>query len=241
MKLLPEQIAAKLSERIVLGSYKPGDRLVEATLSAEFGVSHGPIRDALRILQGNGLVTIHPYRGAHVTLLSVREVRELYQVRAALVSIRARWIAEDPNRHSILEQVQGPLARLATLAEAADPEAFIAESFRINAILTESLPNRWLRSTIQAITVQTNRYSHLALVASVQRRVESAHLWRTLVDAMTVGDGELAEKVAATLSLTARDAAVRYLDQHAATAVADAGKKSARPRKRVPEATETSS
>ena len=236
MKLLPEQIAAKLSERVILGVYKPGDRLIEAGLSAEFGVSHGPIRDALRMLQASGLVTIHPYRGAHVTLLSVREVRELYQVRAALVSIRARWIAEDPNRSEILSQVQEPLRRLPALAQkAADAEKFIAETFRINSALTESLPNRWLRSTIQAITLQTNRYSHLALVASAERRVESAHLWRMLVDAMTVGDGDLSEKVAATLSLTARDAAVKYLEQKASPAASEAA---ARPRKRAASATE---
>ena len=115
MKLLPEQIAATLSDRVIRGSYSPGQRLIEAALSAEFGVSHGPIRDALRILQANGLVTIHPYRGAHVTQLSVREVRELYQVRAALVSIRARWIAEDPQPHraKILELVEARIARLA--------------------------------------------------------------------------------------------------------------------------------
>jgi len=218
MKLLPEQIAAKLSERVILGVYKPGDRLIEAGLSAEFGVSHGPIRDALRMLQASGLVTIHPYRGAHVTLLSVREVRELYQVRAALVSIRARWIAEDPNRSQILVQVEEPLRRLPALAEKdTNAEKFIAETFRINNALTESLPNRWLRSTIQAITLQTNRYSHLALVASAERRVESAHLWRMLVDAMKAGDGDLAEKVAATLSLTARDAAVKYLEKQSST------------------------
>jgi DNA-binding GntR family transcriptional regulator len=235
MKLLPEQIAAKLSERVILGVYKPGDRLVEAGLSAEFGVSHGPIRDALRMLQASGLLTIHPYRGAHVTLLSVREVRELYQVRAALVSIRARWIAEDPNRSEILTQVEEPLRRLPALAQnPADAEKFIAETFRINSALTESLPNRWLRSTIQAITLQTNRYSHLALVASAERRVESAHLWRMLVDAMTAGDGDLAEKVAATLSLTARDAAVKYLEQQSSPVVGSLAK----PRKRAASATE---
>jgi len=236
MKPLPEQIASKLSERIVLGLYKPGDRLIEAALSSEFGVSHGPIRDALRILQGSGLVTIHPYRGAHITLLSVREVRELYQVRAALVSIRARWIAEDPHRDHIVAQVEEPLRRLSALAERpADAEKFIAQTFRINSALTESLPNRWLRSTIQAITVQTNRYSHLALLASPERRIESAHLWRMLVDAMKAGDGDLAEKVAATLSLTARDAAVKYLEKQAPS---ENPKGSVKARRRLASATE---
>lgn len=218
MKVLPEQIAGTLSSRVIHGTYPPGHRLIEAALSAEFGVSHGPIRDALRILQANGLVTIHPYRGAHVTQLSVREVRELYEVRAALVSIRARWIAQDPQPHrtKILELVEARIAHLAMLADDdAHAEAFSDESAAVNNLLTDSLPNRWLRSTIQAITLQTSRYSRLALVGSRERRQEAAHLWRMLFNAMASGDADLAEKVAATLSLTARDAAIKYLNEHA--------------------------
>jgi DNA-binding GntR family transcriptional regulator len=215
MKLLPEQIAQTLSNRVIQGRYRPGQRLIEAELSKEFRVSHGPIRDALRMLHASGLVTIHAYRGAHVTQLSVREVRELYQVRAALVSIRARWIAEDPDHREVLSEVEAPVNRLARLASRArDAEAFVSESFLVNNLLTESLPNRWLRSTIRAITLQTSRYSRLALLASRERRQESAHLWRMLYDAMQACDGDLAEKIAGTLSLTARDAAVRYLEQH---------------------------
>src|SRR5688500_7305206 len=180
MKVLPEQIAATLSDRVIHGSYPPGHRLIEAALSQEFGVSHGPIRDALRILQASGLVTIHPYRGARVTQLSVREVRELYEVRAALVSIRARWIAEDPQPHraKILELVEARIARLAALADdEQNAEEFSDESAAVNNLLTDSLPNRWLRSTIQAITLQTSRYSRLALVGSRERRQEAAQLW----------------------------------------------------------------
>ena len=215
MRLLPEQIAATLSDRVVQGAYQPGERLVEAALSAEFGVSHGPIRDALRVLQSSGLVTIHPYRGAHITEYSVQEVRELYQVRAALVSIRAKWIAEDPQRAHILEKVQAPISRLSALAgDDAEADAFVAESLAVNNLLTDSLPNRWLRATIQAITLQTSRYSRLALLASRERRQESAHLWRLLYEAMASGDGDLAETIGATLSLTARDAAIKHLEQH---------------------------
>jgi DNA-binding GntR family transcriptional regulator len=207
-----ERIAKTLSDRIVRGGYEPGERLIEAALSKEFSVSHGPIRDALRILDRVGLVTINSYRGAQVTEVSVREVQDLYQVRSALVGIRARWIAEDANRAEILRKVEGPIGHLIKLAEnEKQAEAFVDESFVINNILTDSLSNRWLRSTIEALTLQTSRYSRLALLASAQRRRESAHLWRMLLDAMAEGEGDLAESVAQVLSLSARDAAVKYL------------------------------
>ena len=207
-----EQIAKTLSDRIIHGVYQPGDRLIEAGLSKEFDVSHGPVRDALRILQRVGLVTINPFRGAQVTEVSVREVQALYQVRSALVGIRARWIAENSQRADILRKVEGPIARLLVLAEdEADAEAFVDESFTVNNFLTNSLSNHWLRSTIQALTLQTSRYSRLALLASAGRRRKSALLWQALLQAMSSGDGDLAERVAEVLSLTARDAAVKYL------------------------------
>lgn len=210
---LPEKIAAALAERVISGEYAPGARLIEAVLVKEFGVSHGPVRDALRILQASGLVTIHPYRGAEVTTLSVREVKEIYQVRAALVGLRARWIAEDPMRAELTEHVKAPIAKLNELARAQDrSDEYIAVALSINRILTENLTNRWLRSMLQALTLQTSRYTRLALTTGERRR-ESARLWRTLLEAIRSGDGERAEEIASAISLATRDAAIRYLQQ----------------------------
>ncbi len=210
---LPEKIAAALAEGIVSGRYEPGERLVEAVLVKEFGVSHGPVRDALRILQGSGLVLIHPYRGAQVSALSVREVKEIYQVRAALVGLRARWFAEDPDRAELLVQVEYPVDRLNELAKTDDAAGeYIAVALSLNRMLTDNLSNRWLRSMLQALTLQTSRYTRLAL-ATAERRSESARLWRTLVDAIKAGDGDRAEDIASTISLATRDAAIRSLQE----------------------------
>lgn len=211
---LPEKIAAAIAQGIVAGSHAPGERLVEAVLAKSFGVSHGPIRDALRVLQSAGLVVIHPYRGAQVTALSVREVKEIYQVRAALVGLRARWIAEDPVREQVIEQVDSAVDRLTRLARSeAAAEEYIVVALSLNRMLTENLSNRWLRSMLQALTLQTSRYTRLAL-ATAERRRESARLWRTLMDAIKAGDGEQAEKLASAISLATRDAAIRHLQTH---------------------------
>ena len=208
---LPEKIAATLAEAIVSGRYQPGERLVEAVLVKAFGVSHGPVRDALRILQSSGLVLISPYRGAQVSALSVREVQEIYQVRAALVGLRARWIAEDPQRHSLIGEVESAVTELNALAKSGEGPRYIAVALALNRMLTENLSNRWLRSMLQALTLQTSRYTRLAL-ATPERRRESARLWRTLIDAIKAGDGKRAQDIASTISLATRDAAIRYLE-----------------------------
>ncbi len=210
---LPEKITATLAERIVDGTYPPGSRLIEALLSKEFGLSHGPIRDALRSLQHAGLVTILPYRGAVVTDVTVREIRELYQVRAALVGLRARWIAEDPQRSELVALVKAPIARMQQLA-GKDRAEYTRTALMVNRSFTESLSNNWLRSTLASLMLQTSRYTRLAL-ASVAHQKYSAKQWQALLDAIEAGDGEGAEKIAATLSQATRDEATKFLEQAA--------------------------
>jgi len=213
---LPEKIATRLADRIVDGRYPPGSRLVEAVLSKEFGSSHGPVRDALRLLQSAGLITILPYRGAVVTDVTVREIRELYQVRAALVGLRARWIAEDPQRGALLEKVAEPIAQLQKLA-GKDAAAYTRTALKVNRTFTESLGNHWLRATLAALMLQTSRYTRLAL-ASAEHRRYSARQWQALFDAIRTGNGEGAEQIAAALSQATRDEAIRSLEQVAGKA-----------------------
>ncbi len=210
-RTLPEKIAETLAERIIDGRHPPCSRLVEAVLSEEFGSSHGPVRDALRLLQSAGLVTILPYRGAVVTDVSVRETRELYQVRAALVGLRARWIAEDPQREELLTRVAEPIAQLQKLASR-DAEAYTRTALLVNRNFTESLTNRWLRTTLASLMLQTSRYTRLAL-ASAEHRRYSARQWQALFDAIRTGNGERAEEIAAALSQATRDQAIRSLEQ----------------------------
>jgi DNA-binding GntR family transcriptional regulator len=81
---IKDVICQALREWIVFGEATPGDRLVEADLAARFGVSKTPVREALLTLEGEGLVTLRPHRGAEVSRLSVHEWHDLIFVRDAL-------------------------------------------------------------------------------------------------------------------------------------------------------------
>lgn len=209
---LPERLAETLSARITDGTYRPGERLTEGVLAKEFGVSHGPVRDALRMLERAGLVNILPYRGAQVAQLDVQEVKELYQVRAALVGLRARWIAENPNREAFLAQAEKAVAQLEALAAAPGKDAeYAAAALALNREFTENVSNRWLRSMLQGLSLQTARYTRVGLADPGHRR-ESARYWRKLLETIRAGDAERAEKIASENSLASRDAAIRYLE-----------------------------
>ena len=79
-----ELVARKLREAILSGSFQPGERLLERELVARMGVSRTPIREALRKLEREGLVTTVPYKGPTVTKPTPESAREVYEARAAL-------------------------------------------------------------------------------------------------------------------------------------------------------------
>ncbi|RTZ45824.1 GntR family transcriptional regulator [Candidimonas sp. SYP-B2681] len=101
-------IRDKLRERILSGEFRPGDRLVEGKLSTEMAVSRIPVREALRALAAEGLVTIEPRRGASVAILSDDIAYDMVEVRAALEGLNARLAAQRRDNKTI-ERLQGIL------------------------------------------------------------------------------------------------------------------------------------
>lgn len=86
---LPRSIAEQLKQLIYAGEFKAGDRLNEAALAVRMGTSRGPIREAIRILTGTGLVTPVVNRGVFVRQVSIREMLEIYDLRALVFGFAA--------------------------------------------------------------------------------------------------------------------------------------------------------
>ena len=98
---LPATIAEQIKQLIYAGEFRPGDRLNEAALALRMGTSRGPIREAIRILAGIGLVTAVVNRGVFVRQVSIAEMLEIYELRALVFGFAAERAAEhvtDPER-----------------------------------------------------------------------------------------------------------------------------------------------
>lgn len=93
-KATAERIAAILRDRIVKGEFAPLDRLVERRLSAELDVSRTPVREALKLLEADGLVEITLHRGALVSMFGPEEAVHLFDVISSLESLAAQRLAE---------------------------------------------------------------------------------------------------------------------------------------------------
>lgn len=88
-----ERVVRALFSGLMSRRFAPGQRLVEADLTAEFGVSRGTLREAFRRLAADGLIEIVPNRGAIVRRLSSRDVLELFEIRRQLEGLSARLAA----------------------------------------------------------------------------------------------------------------------------------------------------
>lgn len=210
---LPEQIAAQLSRRIASGAYAPGQRVLEQAIAAEFTVSRGPVREALRLLERDGLVTILPRRGAQITNLSVDEVREIFDIRAALNGLRDRLLAEHPARLSLLPAIESGVGNLARLVrEGGEGAHYVETVFELNRLLNEATPNKRLSTILGSLALQTLRYSRLGL-STPERRRQSLKNWQQLVRAIREGDGDAAQEAAERRVRDSRDAAISLLQK----------------------------
>ena len=101
------RVFRRLRNDILSGVYKEHDELRETTIGEELGVSRTPVREALRQLELEGLVTIVPNKGAYVTGISKKDVHDIYKIRSMLEGMCARWATRyiTPEQIGELEEV----------------------------------------------------------------------------------------------------------------------------------------
>jgi len=97
------RVYTKLRESILAGHYKNGEELKEAAIGKELGVSRTPVREALRQLELEELVTIIPNKGAFVNDISEKDIMDIYAMRSYLEGLCARWACENMTEETLEE------------------------------------------------------------------------------------------------------------------------------------------
>jgi len=179
-RALYEEVAERLRLRIFARELEPGSWIDELKLCAELGISRTPLREALKVLASEGLVTMRVRRGAYVTEMSERDVREAYQLLSLLESDAAAQVA----RHGS----DADLAELASLHEALEAslpvrEQFFAANERFHLRLVELEGNRWRMQFITDLrrVMKLNRHHSLFMQGRLQ---ESLQEHRDIVHAL---------------------------------------------------------
>jgi DNA-binding GntR family transcriptional regulator len=179
--------------RILNGDIAPGERLVEARLSDELGVSRMPVREALRALAAEGMVTIESRRGATVPEFNEEQIREIVEVRATLEALNAKLAAQRHEPHQIakLEQI---LAAGAKIAETADLAKLHKDNDDFHEALASAAANSVLRDLVRSLRERT------ALIFAPHSKKRARENWEehaAIVRAVVAGDAELAGVLAA--------------------------------------------
>jgi DNA-binding GntR family transcriptional regulator len=206
---LPEQIAERIGNEIILGRFEPGARIQEQEVASSFQVSRGPVREALRILERDGLIQINARRGAQVTELTVAQLDEIFDPRIELNGLSARRAAErqDP---AAIARFKAAVDRLSAMAAADDHDGYLRASYAANRAMCEASGNPFLNRLVFLLAHQTLRYARLGL-STTKRRQQSAKNWRKVLAAVQSGDAAVAEAAAEQLARDSRDTAVRLL------------------------------
>jgi DNA-binding GntR family transcriptional regulator len=146
---LVELVARELRALIVAGELRPGERLVEERLTERFGVSRPPVREALRILEQEGLVQRQPRRGAIVTPLSTEDVREIYTLRWALerLAIELALPVDGERLRPLRDAVDA-------MREAESREALLEANWRFHLALVSLPGHRRLLAAYEALLAQ---------------------------------------------------------------------------------------
>ena len=189
---LGKRATEDLRRAILMGRYKPGERLVEDRLSAELGISRVPIREALRTLAGDGLVDVRPRRGATVAVISVAMAQDLIEVRAMLEGLNARLAA----RH-LQPGIAGELKRVLAEGNAAAVSRDVGDLVRLNAAFHDKLAEGGRNAILWDIMRMLRERTGLVFARNTaERAVEDWNEHSQILAAVIDGDEELASLLA---------------------------------------------
>ena len=175
-RVFREEIREQLIEDILNGRLAPGARIVETRIAQQFGVSQGPVREALRDLELFGFVVSSPFRGTQVRKISTEDLLEIYPIRAALegVAARAAAVRIDGATLAHLDDLIG-LMREAAARDDHRAEADADHAFHhaiVKASGNRMLEHVWQTMRLSITTCVTHSVTHRSLHEIAERHVD---------------------------------------------------------------------
>jgi DNA-binding GntR family transcriptional regulator len=200
------RVAAELRSEILQGDITPGSRLSQQSTAERFGVSRIPVRDALQILVGEGLVQPLSNATAVVTGLSIAELQELYELREAVEPLATQIAVPNVGRADHITMRK----QLQIMEEHADTRTWLAANGAFHAAVYERAGRPRMIELVERLRRLTDRYMcvHLEVVGKTEH-LTSEHL--AILAAVEAGDSALAATLTREHLASAHDFILRYL------------------------------
>lgn len=170
--VLGDQVALILTEAILEGKLRGGDRLIEVELQRHFNVSRSPLREAFRNLEKKGLVTIIPRKGTFVKRITRRDIEENFPVRARLEGLAAR---ETHKRitDKVLSEMTRTLSRMENAAAGADTRSYWKHHLLFHDLFINASGNAVLINILKTLRMHSlwHRFSYRYYQEDLQKSV----------------------------------------------------------------------
>lgn len=189
---LPEQIRDRLLAKIMDGSLKPGDRIVELKVAAEMETSQAPVREAIRELEAIGVVESLRNRGSRVRVISDAELRDMYDVRAQLEGYAAEIVTR--NNPAILKSLRDTVKAMKKAARAGDSAGFSEHNSAFHRLILDAAGNVVLSDFWTTLNVKSRTLINVSRQKRDLNSIAASH--SLIVDAIASGDPSAARKAA---------------------------------------------
>lgn len=190
---LVEHVAERISAAICAGALRSGQRLVETRLAEQLGVSRGPVREALRILETEGLVQTSKGRGTFVIQPSADEVEQMVMMRAILEGLAARLVTATASP-ATLERMRALHAQIIAAARSEDFATWRELNWRFHEFLCEASGNQLLLESWKGMRNLVRVYLHQTRAYETDfQRIIAHH--EAFMRALQSGDADEAEQL----------------------------------------------
>jgi len=191
---ISEELVGYLKEQILSGNLNPGDRIVETKLARELGISQTPVREALRQMQGEGIISIVPNKGPSVAEINMKDVFEIYSIRAMLEGLAIRLATQIATDEQIAELERFYEEMKGRVEDESVPVSYLLnDSFRIHdSIVMMSNHSRLIRM-YKSISFQIALVNRILGSKSSKKKEFEDH--SELIEALRRRDPDVAEDV----------------------------------------------
>jgi len=208
---LVAQIAEWVGAGIIEGRLEAGQDLNSVDLSRRFETSRTPVREALMLLEQEGLVEMKARRRPRVAAPSLQDIRDIYQVRKNLLSMLAGLLVERASEEQ-LGELRTRVERMRKLADDGDVDAYFWSHVLLQERMTEIVGNATLKQILDSLALRTLMLRHLSLTRT-GRLAYSIDDQERLLQACEERDGELASALIAGATVRAQRAVEEQLEQ----------------------------
>lgn len=208
-KPLREVIFNTLREAIIVGELRPGERLMEVQLAEKMGVSRTPVREAIRKLELEGLVSMLPRKGAHVAELSVKDIIDVLEVRASLDGLASALSASRITDEE-LKELRHIYNQFLSYSEKDNLQGIIKKDVEFHEVIYRSSRNEKLIQISNNLREQVQRFRVIYLKDSSSSK-DVAREHQDILDAIAARDPDAAQRVAQKHIRSQQDTIIKSL------------------------------